>query len=395
MQPLQPGDVVVSFLDRSIRRAGQLWSRIIQADTRELEAVQLRWIPRSERLFGNLESFTAESGQHMVLVDEVEPGSPAEGAGLLPGDRILKVGGVDVERPSQAWEDVVLAELRGGIGAQGVSLEILRRDQPLTLALFPVQSTHIRVSKDPVGAVWFFLTHFDSRFPEIAGILSAIFGSIYIVGLTALLALPIGVGAAIFLQEYGRKGRLSSFIELNIANLAGVPSVVYGIIGLEVFARGAGVLPGLGRTIGAGALTMSMLIMPIIIINAREALKAVPNSMREAAYAVGATRWQVVRHHVVPYALPGVLTGVILAMSRAIGETAPLILLGAFLYVAFVPDSLSDVFTVLPIQIFSWTSEPQDGNPNLAAAAILTLLGVMLAMNALAILLRNRYQLRW
>jgi len=281
-----------------------------------------------------------------------------------------------------------------------------RNGHEQSFALQAVVTTTDRYEQDPLGALWYFLTHFDSRYPEVAGMLSAVFGSLYIVLLTALFSFPIGIGAAIYLEEYASKGRLSNFISVNIANLAGVPSVVYGIIGLEVFARGAVLrdvagwfgfpqFVGLGRSILAGSLTLALLILPIIIINAREALKAVPHSMREAAYGVGATRWQVVRHHVLPYALPGVLTGVILAMSRAIGETAPLLLLGAFLYVPFVPDSVFDVFTVMPIQIFSWTNQPQDGYPNLAAAAILVLLGIMLLLNALAIVLRNRFQMRW
>jgi phosphate transport system permease protein len=215
--------------------------------------------------------------------------------------------------------------------------------------------------------------------------------------LTALLAFPIGVGAAIYLEEYGRRSRLERLIEVNIANLAGVPSIIYGLLGLELFVRLLKPVTG-GRSLLAGAMTMALLVMPIVIIAAREALRAVPDSFRQGAYALGATRWQVVRGIVVPAALPGILTGTILALSRAVGESAPLITIGALTYVAFVPElsprALHSPFTVLPIQIFNWVSRPQHGFHVNAAAAIVVLLAVLLTMNAAAVLLRNRYQRR-
>lgn len=237
---------------------------------------------------------------------------------------------------------------------------------------------------------WQFLNSFPSRFPAKAGIKSALWGTLWMIGFTALFSIPIGVGAAIYLEEYARKGKINSFIQINIANLAGVPSIVYGILGLAIFVRGM----ALGRSVISGSLTMSLLILPIIIIASREALRAVPSSIRHAAFAVGATRWQTVRHHVLPSALPGILTGVILALSRAIGETAPLIMIGALTYVAFVPESPMDPFTALPIQIFNWASRPQADFHSLAAAGIIVLLGVLLTMNAAAIALRYRVQKR-
>jgi phosphate transport system permease protein len=244
---------------------------------------------------------------------------------------------------------------------------------------------------------WEFLTSYPSRKPESAGILAALVGSLWLLVLTAIIAFPIGVGAAIYLEEYSTQSRLQRLIEINIANLAGVPSIIYGLLGLELFVRVMQPITG-GRSVLAGALTMALLVMPIVIIAAREALRAVATSQRTAAYALGATRWQVTSRVVVPAALPGILTGTILALSRAVGETAPLITMGALTYVAFLPDlslaGLQSPFTVLPIQIFNWVSRPQAGFHVNAAAGIVVLLVVLLMMNAAAIILRNRYQRR-
>ena len=231
-----------------------------------------------------------------------------------------------------------------------------------------------------------FLNSFPSRFPEKAGIKSALVGTLWLVGFTAIIAIPTGVLAAIYLEEYAPKNRLTHFIEVNIANLAGVPSIVFGILGLAIFVR----FFGLGRSVIAGALTMSLLILPVIIIAAKEAIRSVPSSLRQAAFALGATRWQVVRAHVLPSAMPGILTGVILALSRAIGETAPLIMIGALTFVAFLPSGPMDEFTALPIQIFNWTARPQETFHELAAGGIIVLLAVLLLMNALAVFIRYR-----
>lgn len=240
---------------------------------------------------------------------------------------------------------------------------------------------------------WRFLDSFPSRFPEHAGIKSALWGSIWLMLLTAIISIPLGVGAAVYLEEYAKKTRLTRIIEISISNLAGVPSIVYGILGLAFFVRGL----MLGRSLLAGALTLALLILPIIIISSQEAIRAVPGSIREASYALGATKWQTIRNHVLPAALPGMLTGNILALSRAIGEAAPLIMIGALTFVAFTPQSPLDPFTALPIQIFNWASRPQAEFQSLAAAGILVLLFLLLAMNAAAIIIRNKYQkyLRW
>jgi len=240
-----------------------------------------------------------------------------------------------------------------------------------------------------LGLPWLnfdFLTRFPSRFPEKAGILAGLAGTLWLVTLTAAIAIPIGVLAAVYLEEYAKPGRVSTFITINIANLAGVPSIVYGIIGLAIFVR----FFGLDRSVLAGAMTMSLLILPVIIIASREAIKAVPSSLRQVAFALGATRWQVTRDHVLPQAMPGILTGVILALSRAIGETAPLIMIGALTYIAFVPEGPMDEFTALPIQIYNWTSRPQEAFHELASAGIIVLLLVLLIMNATAIWIRYR-----
>jgi phosphate transport system permease protein len=240
-----------------------------------------------------------------------------------------------------------------------------------------------------LGLPWLnfdFLTSFPSRFPEKAGILAGLAGTLWLVTLTAAIAIPIGVLAAVYLEEYAKPGRVSTFITINIANLAGVPSIVYGIIGLAIFVR----FFGLDRSVLAGAMTMSLLILPVIIIASREAIKAVPSSLRQVAFALGATRWQVTRDHVLPQAMPGILTGVILALSRAIGETAPLIMIGALTYIAFVPEGPMDEFTALPIQIYNWTSRPQEAFHELASAGIIVLLLVLLIMNATAVWIRYR-----
>ena len=237
---------------------------------------------------------------------------------------------------------------------------------------------------------WDFLTSYPSRKPELAGILPALVGSLYVIGLTGIIALPLGVGAAIYLEEYGTDSWLAQIIEVNIANLAGVPSIIYGLLGLELFVRAS----GMGRSVIAGACTMALLILPIIIIASREALRTVPFSLREGALALGASRWQTIWQVVLPMAFPGILTGSILAMSRAIGETAPLIMMGALTYIAFLPTGLDSPFTVLPIQIFNWVSRPQHGFIADAAAGIMVLLVTLLLLNALAIYLRNRLQRR-
>lgn len=235
-----------------------------------------------------------------------------------------------------------------------------------------------------------FLTSFASRFPERAGIKAALAGSVWILALTAAISFPVSVAAAIYLEEYAQRGWISRTIQTNIANLAGVPSIVYGILGLALFVRAL----GFDRSVLSGALTLSLLIMPVIIIAAQEAIRAVPPTIREAAYGLGATRWQVVRRQVLPMAMPGILTGTILALSRAVGETAPLIMVGAVGFIAFTPDGPMDPFTVLPLQIYQWVSRPQDEFRALAAAGIIVLLVLLLSMNAIAIVLRNRYSKR-
>ncbi len=238
---------------------------------------------------------------------------------------------------------------------------------------------------------WEFFNNFDSRFPERAGAKAAIVGTVYTISLTILFAFPLGVAAAIYLEEYARDNWFSRLVEINISNLAAVPSIIYGLLGLQVFARWL----FLGRSIITGALTLALLVVPIIIVASRESIRAVPLSLRQASYALGATRWQTVWHVVLPQSIGGILTGSILAVSRAIGETAPLITIGALTFVPFLPRSLFDVFTVLPIQIFNWTSRPNDDFRALAAAGILVLLAILLTINALAIYLRNRYQKRY
>ena len=235
---------------------------------------------------------------------------------------------------------------------------------------------------------WQFFTSYPSRRAEDAGILPALAGSLFVITLTAAIAVPLGVSAAIYLEEYGGRGRVSRLIEINIANLAGVPSIIYGLLGLGLFVR----MMQMGQSVLAGASTLALLALPVIILATREALRAVPKSLREGSYALGATKWQTIWHQVLPAAMPGILTGLILALSRSIGETAPLITIGALTYVPFVPNGIWSPFTVLPIQIFNWVSRPQAAFAENAAAGIIVLLAFLLAMNAMAIVLRDRWQ---
>jgi phosphate transport system permease protein len=238
---------------------------------------------------------------------------------------------------------------------------------------------------------WNFLSSYASRKPLDSGILAPLAGTIWIVGMTALLTIPIGVGTAIYLEEFASKSRLNKLIQLNIANLAGVPSVIYGLLGLAVFVQ---FLFNGSRNVTAGALTMTLLVLPIVVIASQEAIRAVPSSYRDAAYAMGANRWQVVKTVVLPQALPGMMSGIILALSRAIGESAPILIISSLVWVTFVPASPDSKFTVLPLQIFTWISQPQHSFRGIAAAAIIVLLVVLLSMNGVAIWIRSKYQQR-
>ena len=237
---------------------------------------------------------------------------------------------------------------------------------------------------------WQFITDYPSRHPEEAGLFSALMGTVWLMGMTALFTVPVGVGAAIYLEEYAPRNILTRVIEINVANLAGVPSIVYGLLGLALFVTWF----QLGRSILAGSMTLSLLVLPIVILSSREAIRAVPDSYRQAAYAMGADQWQVIKHVILPSAAPGILTGTILAMSRAIGEAAPVIAISALVYLTYVPAHPMDRFTVLPIQIYNWIARPQDEFRGLAAAGIIVLLVILLTMNAIAVFLRNRYQVR-
>ncbi len=252
-----------------------------------------------------------------------------------------------------------------------------------------------------------FLSRPQSSAPEVAGVRTAILGSLWTIIITILVAFPLGVGAAIYLEEYAPLNPLTRLIQININNLAGVPSIIYGMLGLAIFVRAlepltsGAFIGGLvdpttanGRTIMSAGLTLALLVLPLLIVNAQEAIRAVPGSLREAGYALGATKWQVVWHHVLPNALPGILTGTILSISRAMGETAPLVVVGASTFIVYDPNGPFSKFTTLPVQIYQWTARPQQEFRNLAAAAILVLLALLLTLNATAIMMRNRYSRR-
>ncbi|WP_461202383.1 phosphate ABC transporter permease PstA [Anoxybacillus sp. TBDG-1] len=236
-----------------------------------------------------------------------------------------------------------------------------------------------------------FLNNFPSRRPENAGIKAGLVGSLWLMVIVAPVSLILGVGTAIYLEEYAKKSRFTDFIQTNISNLAGVPSIVFGLLGLTIFVREL----NLGRSILAAGLTMSLLVLPVIVVAAQEAIRAVPNQLREASYGMGATKWQTIYRIVLPAAIPGILTGSILALSRAIGETAPLVVLGIPTFLAYLPRGILDTFTVMPMQIYNWTSRPQADFQNVAAAGIVVLLVVLIFMNSIAIFIRNKFQKRY
>ncbi|KUF34045.1 MULTISPECIES: phosphate ABC transporter permease PstA [Lysinibacillus] len=236
-----------------------------------------------------------------------------------------------------------------------------------------------------------FLTNFASRFADKAGIKAALIGSLWLMAVVAPVSIILGVGTAIYLEEYAKKNRINDFIRMNISNLAGVPSIVFGLLGLTIFVR----MMGLGKSILAAGFTMSLLILPVIIVAAQEAIRAVPNEQREASYGMGATKWQTILRVVLPAAIPGILTGSILAMSRAIGETAPLVVIGIPVILQFLPNSLLSQFTALPMQIYDWAKRPQEAFQYVAAAGILVLMTVLLLMNSIAIFIRNKFQKRY
>ena len=244
------------------------------------------------------------------------------------------------------------------------------------------------------GFGWFdlqFLTSFASRKPEQAGIYAALIGSIWLMIVVIPISLILGIGTTLYLEEYASKNKFTTFIQMNISNLAGVPSIVFGLLGLTIFARQL----ALGRSVLAAALTMSLLVLPVIVVASQEAIRAVSNQLREASYGMGATKWQTILRVVLPAAIPGILTGSILAFSRAIGETAPLVVVGIPTFVAFLPKGVLDTFTVLPLQIYNWAGRPQADFQHVAAAGIMVLLIVLLVMNLIAVLIRNKYSKRY
>lgn len=233
-----------------------------------------------------------------------------------------------------------------------------------------------------------FLDNFPSRKPEKAGLKSALWGSVWLIVLTAAISIPLGIASALYLEEYAPKKGWMRIVEVNLANLAAMPSILYGLLGLAIFVR----YFDLDRSLWAGSLTLSLLVLPVIVIAAKGAIRSVPQSIREGAYALGARRWQVVLYQVMPSALPGIMTGIILSLSRAMGETAPLIVVGALSYIAFLPETPADPFTALPVQIFNWAARPQDEFHGLAAAGIIVLLILLLTLNAGAVFIREKLQ---
>jgi phosphate transport system permease protein len=405
-----PKEEVYTELVARRQRQGRLWAIVFQAAT-------LVGILALTALLYNI---VTESFGLVALENEIDPIS-------------LAINGVPLEELSKEQLQTILeANISAGLlrrfendqpfadrdreSVYGLVLE--RVVKPRIVATWPLQTSLFRrgrieaemAAKYPNAVLQFrswvnpnFVSSTQSSVPIQAGVRTALFGSLWVILITILFAFPVGVGAAIYLEEYADDNPINRLIQTNINNLAGVPSIIYGMLGLAIFVRTmqpltSGALLGLadastanGRTILSAGLTLGLLILPMIIINAQEAIRAVPSTLRQAGYGLGATQWQVIWHHVLPSAMPGILTGTILSMSRAIGETAPLVVIGASTFIAVDPNGPFSKFTVLPIQIYQWTSRPQDEFRNLAAAAILVLLALLLTLNASAVLLRNRF----
>ncbi len=379
------GDALIEVAGVAVDRPTRAWDAVGGAPGGREVALPVVWMPRSEVTLGTLRM--SGDGHPRVLLSA--PSTAARAAGLQPGDVLLAAAGIPIAGTRQAWEALVVAARTQGTP---IELAVEREGERQSIAWDPTARGELPFVRDPLRAWWTFLTTLNEpRYPERAGLLPAIVGSVYVVLVMAAVAFPLGVAGAVYLEEYAPSNVWTRVIEVLVVNLAGTPSVVVGIIGLQVFARALGT----GRGILAGGLTLSVLVLPMMIVATREALRAVPQTLREAALAVGATRWETVRHHVLPGAFPGILTGTILSFSRALGDAASLILLGAFLFVTFVPQGLGDSFTIVPLQIFAWATRPQDGFGTVAAVAIVILLALVLFLNAVAIVLRNRFQRRW
>lgn len=385
------GDAILAVNENFPTRPAELWDLIRKIPGGKEIEVSLAWVPKAEEIFGTLQAWPdpARPGKFLVQIAYLPEDAIGSQAGLKPGDILISADGIPIIGTRQAWEALVAAARRNpGL----ISLHVQRGEELLDISLPVIMRGELPLRRDPWRAWITFLTRIgDPRYPERSGLFSALLGSLLVVGVMALFAFPLGIGAAICLEEYAKKNWFTEAIEILVANLAGIPSAVVGIFGLEVFAWAF----GLGRTVLAGGLTLALLSLPITIVAGREALRTVPKWVREASAALGATPWQTIRHHLLPYALPGMATGMILALARALGEAAPLLLLGAFLYVSYAPKSLMDSFTVIPLQIFDWATKPQDGFSAIAAAAILVILSLHVLLNLLAIWLRNRYQRRW
>ena len=395
-------------------RKGKIWKRLFQAST---------WVGITALIVLILNVINSTFGM-IALENQINPDDLA--INNIPIEQLHKVDLVHILKENlslglirrmeseKSWEERSREEVYDLVVFRVVEPTVVDT-WPLYDSLFHRNQIRQEAAEDHPQAALKFHSWLNSSFlvtpqspnPEHAGVRTAILGSLWTIAITILFSFPLGVGAAIYLEEYAADTPLNRLIQTNINNLAGVPSIIYGMLGLAIFVRAlehitSGAVFGVvdpttanGRTVLSAGMTLGLLILPLIIINAQEAIKAVPSSLRQASYGMGATRWQTVWHHVLPNALPGVLTGAILAISRAIGETAPLVVVGASTFITFDPKSPFSKFTTLPIQIWQWTARPQDEFRNIAGAAILVLLGLLLSLNALAIYLRNKYSTRY
>jgi len=367
-----------------------IWELIAEQESSQF-ALPVYWVPHSKYYFGNLELVRTDvRGIYDTRISNMPENSIAVDAGFQVGDILLSVDGYKINGPANAYDAIAFAS------KEAITNEVLfsvdRDGEILEIPLRTKYSREIQFNRSVQYSIWDFLTTVSAAaFAERGGLLAAMMGTVMVLVIMMLFAFPLGAMAAVYLEEYATKNLFTDALQILIANLAGIPSVAYGLIALAVFAR----FLGLGSSILSGGLTLGLVILPIMIIAAREALRAIPPSIREAAYGVGATRWQVIRHQVLPNSLPGIFTGMILSLAQAIGEVAPLLMLGATIFITQIPESFMDRFTVIPMQIFKWALRPQSGFDHLAAAAIILLLLIMILLNLFAIWLRRRFQKTW
>ena len=389
------GTSIPQLNDEIMRDQSEVWAFVERQRDAKFD-VSIHWVPKAEILFGDLEreSVFDEAGNRVLgkyyaKLADLPENSLGHTAGLQTGDIIYAVNDLVIQGPSVVDDALAYAAQTSD---ELIDVKVRRGNEELVFKMALEQSREFEFNRSVWGAIQHFVMSKPSAsFPDRGGLLAGIVGTVFVLIVMIVVAFPLGTMAAIYMEEYAKPNFFTEALQILIANLAGIPSIAYGLLAVAIFVN----FFQLGISSITGGLTLGLVILPIMIVAAREALRAVPPSIREAAYGVGATRWQVLRHQVLPNSLPGIFTGMILSLAQAIGETAPLLMLGASIFVTFVPESFFDRFTVIPLQIFNWALDPRDGFDTITAAAVITLLVIMILLNVFAIWLRNRVQRSW